>query len=162
MGLQTDVLEKLLQWFYEETRLHNGVRAADLSKLCFLPKLNNKNKQKLSKLAQNVLLRGHHNRIYHYNLSSRLPQKIHYHSVELPLYWLLYYDAISRVSRDPTELYGLKIFSVPYLILPDKTKRESHYYYATSDFKGDKLIPSKRLKITIFHSSYTTSSSTNK
>ena len=94
--------------FYEETSLYNGVRAADLSKLCFLPILNNTNKQKLSKLAQNVLLRGHHNRIYHYNLSSRLPQKMHYHSVELPLDWLLYYDAISRVSRDPTELYGFK------------------------------------------------------
>ena len=66
-----------------------------------------------------------------------------YHSTELPLDWLSYYDALSRVSRDPTELYGSKNFSVPYLILPDKTKTESHYYYATKDFNGDKLIPSK-------------------
>ena len=40
-------------------------------------------------------------------------------------------------------------------------KRENHYHYATSDFKGDKLIPSKRLKITTCHSSYTTNTSTN-
>ena len=84
----------------------------------------------------------------------------HYHSVELPLDWPIYYDALSRVSRDPTDLYGFKLFSVPYLFLPDKMKTECHYY-ATRDFKGDKLIPSRRLKITICHSSYTTSSSTN-
>ena len=32
--------------FYEETRLYNGFRAANSSKLCFLPILNNTNKQK--------------------------------------------------------------------------------------------------------------------
>ena len=50
----------------------------------------------------------------------------HYHSVELPLDWLLYYDALSRVSRDPTELYGSKKIPILYSILPDRMKRESH------------------------------------
>ena len=75
--------------FMKKTRLYDGSQAANLSKLCFLLKLKKQNKQKLSKLTQNVLLRGYHNRIYHYNLTSKFSQTLHYHSVELPLDWLL-------------------------------------------------------------------------
>ena len=76
--------------------------------------------------------------------------------------WLIYYDSLSRVSRDPTEIYGYKLFSVPYLILPDKTKRESHYHNSTEDFDTDWLISSKRKRITVCHSSHTTYSSASR
>ena len=109
-------------------------------------------KRNIAKLTQSVLLRGHHNRIYHHSSSS----KNYYHSIELPLDWLIYYDSLSRVSRDHTEIYGYKLFSVLYIILPDKTKRESHYHNSTEDLDIDWLISSKRKKITVCHSSHTT------
>ena len=37
--------------------------------------------------------------------------------MRLPLGRLLFYDTLIRVRRDPTKLYGFKIFSVLYLIL---------------------------------------------
>ena len=128
----------------KETKLYNGIRAADLSEL-FSP-LNTKQqtKRNIAKLTQSVLLCGHHNRIYHYSSS-----KNYYHSIELPLDWLIFYDSLSRVSRDPTEIYGYKLFSVPYLILPDKTKSESHYHNSTEHFDTDWLISSKRKRITV-------------
>ena len=66
------------------------------------------------------------------------------------------------VVREPTETYSFKLFSVPYLILPDRTKRESHYYNSTAVITKEELIPSERMQIPIFHSPYTTQSSTNK
>ena len=116
----------------------------------------------MSKLIQGVLLCGQHNRMYHYNFRQKFPGKTYQQYVELPVDWLIYYDSLSRVSRDPTELYSFKLFSVPYLILRDRNKRESHYYYATRDFNSDELIPSERLQIIICHSESTTHSSTNK
>ena len=109
--------------FQAETKLYNGIQAANLSELFSPSKIKQQTKRNIAKLTQSMLLRGRHNRIYHHTSSS----KNHYHSIELPLDWLIYYDALSRVSRDPTEIYGYKLFTVPYLILPDKTKRESHY-----------------------------------
>ena len=133
--------------FQEETKLYNGIRAADLSELFSPSKIKQQNKRNIAKLTQSVLLRGHHNRIYHHSSSS----KNYYHSTELPLDWLIYYDSLSRVSRDPTEIYGYNLFTVPYLILPDKTKRESHYHNSTEDFDTDWLISSKRKRITVHH-----------
>ena len=103
--------------FQAETKLHNGIRAADLSELFSPSKIKEQTNKNVAKLTQSILLCGHHNRIYHHAPSS----KNYYHSIELPLDWLIYYDALSRVSRDPTDIYGYKLFSVPYLILPDKT-----------------------------------------
>jgi len=80
----------------------------------------------------------------------------------LPIDWLIYYDSLSRISRNPTELYSYKIFSVPYLILPDRTKKESHYYHATRDYTSEELIPSERLEITCCHSANTTHTTTNR
>ena len=51
---------------------------------------------------------------------------------------------------------------MPYLILPDKTKRESHYHNSTEDFDTDWLISSKRKKITVCHSSQTTYTNTSR
>ena len=109
-----------------------------------------------------VLLRGRHNRIYHYDYTKKFPGKTYRQSVELPIDWLIYYDSVSRVLREPTETYPFKLFSVPYLILLDRTKRESHYYNSTAAFTKEDLIPSERMQITICHSPYTTQPSTNK
>ena len=116
-------------------------------------------KRNIVKLTQSVLLHGNHNRIYHHTPSL---SKNHYHSIELPLDWLIYYDALSRVSRDPTKIHGYKLFSVPYLILPDKTKRGSHYHNCTEDSDTDWLISSKRMKITVCHSSQIMYTSTSR
>ena len=133
--------------FYEETKIYNGVRAADLSDLCHLPKLQPQSRKSMSKLIQGVLLRGWHNRMYHYEYAKKFPGKTYRQSVELPIDWLIYYDSVSRVA---------------YLILPDRTKRESHYYNSTAVFTKEDLIPSERMQITICHSPYTTQPSTNK
>ena len=85
--------------FQAETKLYNGIRAADLSELFSPSKIKQQTKRNIAKLTQSVLLRGHHNRIYHYSSS-----KNYYHSIELPLDWLIFYDSLSRVSRDPTEI----------------------------------------------------------
>ena len=73
----------------------------------------------------------------------------------------MYYDAVSRVCRDPTELYGFILKSVPYLILRDRTKRESYYYSSTQDFTADELIPSESFHVTVCHSSRTNNSLQN-
>ena len=63
----------------------------------------------------------------------------------------MYYDAESRVCRDPTKLYGFILKSIPYLILRDRTKRESYYYSSTQDFTADELIPSESLHKAVCH-----------
>ena len=148
--------------FYEETKIYNGVRAANLSTICCLPKIKQQSRQTMSKLIQSVLLRGKHNRMYHYDFTQKFPGKPYHQSVELPIDWLIYYDSLSRVSRNPTELYSYKLFSVSYLILLDRTKRESHHYHATKDYTTEELIPSERLQITCCHSANTTLTTTNK
>ena len=148
--------------FYKKTKMYNGVRAANLTSICCLPELKQQSRKIMSKLIQGVLLRGKHNRMYHYDFRQKFPGKTYQQSVELPVDWLIYYDSLSRVSRNPTELYSFKLFSVPYLILRDRTKRESHYYHATEDFNSDELIPSERLQITVCHSEYSTHPSTTK
>ena len=142
--------------------MYNGVRAVNLSTICCLPKIKQQSRKTMSKLIQGVLLRGKHNRMYHYDFRQKFPGKTYQQSVELPVDWLIYYDSLSRVSRNPTELYSFKLFSVPYLILWDRTKMESHYYHATRDFNSDELIPSERLQITVCHSEYSTHPSTTK
>ena len=116
--------------------MYNGVRAANLSTICCLPKLKQQSRKTMSKLIQGVLLRGKHNRVYHYDFRQKFPGKTYQQSIELPVDWLTYYDSLSRVSRSPTELYSFKLFSVPYLILRDRTKRESHYYNFFRLFNG--------------------------
>ena len=76
--------------------------------------------------------------------------------------WLIYYGALSRVSRDPTEFYKYELLSVLYLILLGGTKIESHYHYSTEDVEVEEPVNSKRMKITVFYSLYTTCHSTNK
>ena len=147
--------------FNKKTKLYNGVRAANLSRICCPPKLQSQSRERREKLIQGVLLRGKHNRMYHHDFRQKFPGKTYQQSAELPVDWLIYYDSLSRVSRDPTELYSFKLFSVPYLILRDQTKRESYYHEATRDFTRDELIPSNRLEITICHSENTTNFSTN-
>ena len=100
--------------------------------------------------------------MYHYDYTKRFPGKTYKQSVELPIDWLIYYDSVSRVVRKPTETYFFNLFSVPYLILLDRTKRESHYYNSTAAFTKEELIPSERMQITICHYPYTTQPSTNK
>ena len=63
------------RWFYEETKIYNGVRAADLSELCHLPKLQPQSRKHMSKLIQGVLLRGWHNRMYHYDYTKEISRK---------------------------------------------------------------------------------------
>ena len=116
----------------------------------------------MSKLIQGVLLRGWHNRMYHYEYAKKFPGKTYRQSVELPIDWLIYNDSVSRVVREPKETYSFKLFSAPYLILLDRTKRESHYYNSTAAFTKEDLIPSERMQITICHSPNTTQPSTNK
>ena len=41
-------------YFYEETKIYNGVRAANLSDLCHLPKLQPQSRKSMSKLIQGV------------------------------------------------------------------------------------------------------------
>ena len=51
--------------------------------------------------------------------------------------------------------------SIPYLILQDRTKRESYYHSSTQDFTADELIPSESLHVTVCHSSRTNDSLQN-
>ena len=53
--------------FQEETKLYNGIRAADLSGLFSPLKIKQQTKRNIAKLTQSILLRGHHNRIYHHS-----------------------------------------------------------------------------------------------
>ena len=62
----------------------------------------------MSKLIQGVLLCGRYNRMYHYDYTKKFPGKIYRQSVELPIDWLIYYDSVSRVVREPTETYSFK------------------------------------------------------
>ena len=63
--------------------------------------------------------------MYHYDYTKKFSGKTYRQSVELPIYWLIYYDSVSRVVREPTETYSFKLFSVPYLILPDRGKKRN-------------------------------------
>ena len=135
--------------------------AAVFCSLYEIPNKKNPLRSKVSNLLQRVLLRGQRNRIYHKELRQATPTKLYCQSTELPVDWLVYYDAVSRVCRDPTELYGFILKSVPYLILRDRTKRESYYHSSTQDFTADELIPSESLHVTVCHSSRTNNSLQN-
>ena len=78
--------------FYEETKIYDGVRAANLLELCHLPKLQPQSRKSMSKLIQGVLLCGRHNRMYYYDYTKKFPGKIYRQSVQLPIDWLIYYD----------------------------------------------------------------------
>ena len=83
-------------------------------------------------------------------------------SLELPIDWLHWYDSISKIKREPENLYGYNIFSVPILILPDKSLREEYFYSTDKYSDSTDLIPSKSKKIICYHSSITLQRSTIK
>ena len=69
--------------FQAETKLYNGIRATDLSELFFPIKIKQQTKRNIAKLTQSVLLRGHHNRIYHHSSSSKKLLPFHWASTGL-------------------------------------------------------------------------------
>ena len=126
--------------FQPENGVYQGTRAANFSSLYEIPNKKKHLRSKVSRLIQRVLLRGQRKRICHKELRQVTPTKLYWQSTELPVDWLVYYDAVNRVCRDPTELYGFILKSVPYLILQDRTKRESYYHSSTQDFTDRKSV----------------------
>ena len=150
--------------FYPKFDLLNGVRSAqnkDNVTLYFCDNLKTRNLRE--ELIQNVNLESQDNRIHHYEMNHHTYRSVLWNnSLELPIDWLNWYDALSRIKRNPENLYGYNIFSVPTLILPDKSLRED-YFYSTEKYSDSTiLIPSKSKKITCCHSPTTLQKSTIK
>ena len=91
--------------FQPENGVYQGTRAANFSSLYEIPNKKKHLRSKVSRLIQRVLLRGQRKRICHKELRQVTPTKLYCKSTELPVDWLVYYDAISRVCRGHTELY---------------------------------------------------------
>ena len=113
------------------------------------------------KLIQNLNLESQDNRIHHYEMNHHTYRSVLWNnSLELPIDWLNWYDALSRTKRNPENLYGHNIFSAPTLMLPDKSLREDYFYSNEKYSDSTILIPSKSKKITCCHSSTTLQKST--
>ena len=94
------------KYFQPENGVYQGIRAADFSKLYQPPTKKNPLRSKISNLLQRVLLQGQRNRICHQKFRQNFTTNLYCQSTELPIDWLVYYDAVSRICRDPTEFYG--------------------------------------------------------
>ena len=105
---------------YEETRIFDDVREANLSTLCYPPKIKPQSIKTISTIIQGVLFCWKHSRMYHYAFIRNFPGKKFSQSIGPPIDWLRYYDSLSKINRDPTETYSFKLFFAPYLILPDR------------------------------------------
>ena len=78
-----------------------------------------------------VNLESQDNRILHYEMNHFTYRSVLWNnSLKLPIDWLNWYDSLSRIKRNSENLCGYNIFSVPMLILPDKSLREEYFYAA--------------------------------
>ena len=117
----------------------------NFSTICYPPKVRPQYRITMSTLIQSVIHCGQHSRMYYYVFFRKLSGKVYSQSIGPPIDWLCYYDSLSRIKRGLIEIYSFKLFSVAYLILPDRMQRESHYHNCTRSLTTEELIPSERL-----------------